>query len=43
MQLMRWDGKRWVRFGDVLSGSSPMRDQSGAFFAGTSRNGPMPQ
>jgi ABC-type branched-subunit amino acid transport system substrate-binding protein len=21
MQLMRWDGKRWVRFGDVLSGS----------------------
>jgi len=21
MQLMRWDGKRWVRFGDVLPGS----------------------
>ncbi len=21
MQLMRWDGKRWARFGDVLSGS----------------------
>ena len=21
MQLMRWDGKRWVRFGEILSGS----------------------
>ena len=21
MQLMRWDGQHWVRFGDVLSGS----------------------
>ena len=20
MQLMRWDGKRWIRFGDILSG-----------------------
>ena len=21
MQLMRWDGARWVRFGEVMSGS----------------------
>ena len=21
MQLMRWDGARWVRFGEILSGS----------------------
>jgi branched-chain amino acid transport system substrate-binding protein len=21
MQMMRWNGKQWVRFGDLLSGS----------------------
>jgi branched-chain amino acid transport system substrate-binding protein len=21
MQLMRWDGTRWVRFGEIMSGS----------------------
>jgi len=21
MQLMRWDGSRWVRFGEIMSGS----------------------